>query len=570
MSYMKTTVKIIASLSAVLALASCQQFHIDTQMTEEKAAANIRLDCDALDSYTFPAQNPGTMSFNVSSTTPWTITRSSGAEWCNVTPSSSSSSSLISDVVISVEPNTGEEDRSCTLTVKGDNINDPIIITVNQSRDSKLFITPFTENYSAQGGSLSFRILANVPWSVQSDASWLSFSPENGQPDPDGNSITITATAAPSQLLERTATITVYAGDEEESFDVTQTGILVVTELSDPFDGAGGSQDFKILTDLPWTVTCDKNWLSFSKESGTGNGSSETITAIATNNEGAVRTAIVTVTAGGASRDFEVTQKGISFEIVTPESTELPRLGGEMLLEVNSTVSWEPETDVEGWTVEKVDASHFKVITTFNNIFKPKTGNVAIVSGANRAELELTQPINFKFSGDYEIQEDGSVKINCGAKTQVSTIDNFRYAQLQLNFGDKNFGDKGELWVTVKAGGCNIYNQLSLGGNLRIRTDGNLPVSGTSTYANEKYSITKDELNAMTSYGFSVEPNAANPANQIITFTYNGTVKAQQDCLSVFADDPTAAGAYWFGFYNSTSDGTWYIVKSCDITVIEG
>ena len=73
----------------------------------------------------------------------------------------------------------------------------------------------------------------------------------------------------------------------------------------------------------------------------------------------------------------------------------------------------------------------------------------------------------------------------------------------------------------------------------------------------------------MTSYGFSVVPNEETSKNQIVTFTYNGEMKAQQDFLSVFADDPTAEGAYWFGFYNETSDGTWYIVKSCDITIIE-
>ena len=73
----------------------------------------------------------------------------------------------------------------------------------------------------------------------------------------------------------------------------------------------------------------------------------------------------------------------------------------------------------------------------------------------------------------------------------------------------------------------------------------------------------------MTSYSFYVEPNATTPGNQIVSFLYNGTEKAQQDCLSVFAADATAAGSYWFGFYNETSDGTWYIVKSCGITPVE-
>ena len=72
----------------------------------------------------------------------------------------------------------------------------------------------------------------------------------------------------------------------------------------------------------------------------------------------------------------------------------------------------------------------------------------------------------------------------------------------------------------------------------------------------------------MTEYRFDVLPDTENTAYHYLRFYYNGTQKAQQNYYSVFADDPSASGNYWFGFYNSTSDGTWYVVKSCDITPI--
>ena len=50
-----------------------------------------------------------------------------------------------------------------------------------------------------------------------------------------------------------------------------------------------------------------------------------------------------------------------------------------------------------------------------------------------------------------------------------------------------------------------------------------------------------------------------------VKFWYNGKVYASLTYRSVFADDPSAAGNYWFGFYNKTSDDTWYVVKSCDV-----
>ena len=568
-SHMKNLTRIFAGLALLGAAASCQLYEIDTQMTPEKAAASIRMECSAVDVYNLPAQSPDPISFNVSSNTPWTIILSSGADWLTVSPASSAASQLIADVVVTAKENAGD-DRSATLTLKGENVSQTKVITIKQARAGKLFVTPMVEDYAACGGPLTFTLQTNVPWEVRSSAGWLTFNRESGEPDPEGHTLTIIATAAPSNVLERTATVTVVAGDDEETFDVVQKGSFSVVEISSAFASAGESKSITIKTDLPWEVSADKDWITFDKTSGTGTGSAEAIVATAAANDGAARKATVTVSAGGVDKIFEVSQSGLVFEIVAPSSTELPRLGGEMVIAVNSSLSWEPSTDVAGWEVEKIDATSFKVKAAFNNIFKPKVGKVVITAGSATAELELSQDINFKFEGNCEVQEDGSVKVSSGAKSRVTTLDQYRYMKMDIQFGDVNFGDSAELWAAVSAAGCNIYNQLSLTGNKRIRTDGSLPVSGTSTYKNTTFAITKDELNAMTSYSFYVEPNATAPANQIITFLYNGTQKAQQDFLSVFADDATAAGAYWFGFYNETSDGTWYIVKSCDITPVEG
>lgn len=568
-SHMKTLTRIFAGLALLGAAASCQLYEIDTQMTPEKAAASIRMECSAVDVYNLPAQSPDPISFNVSSNTPWTIILSSGADWLTVSPASSAASQLIADVVVTAKENAGD-DRSATLTLKGENVSQTKVITIKQARAGKLFVTPMVEDYAACGGPLTFTLQTNVPWEVRSSAGWLTFNRESGEPDPEGRTLTIIATAAPSNVLERTATVTVVAGDDEETFDVVQKGSFSVVEISSAFASAGESKSITIKTDLPWEVSADKDWITFDKTSGTGTGSAEAIVATAAANDGAARKATVTVSAGGVDKTFEVSQSGLVFEIVAPSSTELPRLGGEMVIAVNSSLSWEPSTDVAGWEVEKIDATSFKVKAAFNNIFKPKVGKVVITAGSATAELELSQDINFKFEGNCEVQEDGSVKVSSGAKSRVTTLDQYRYMKMDIQFGDVNFGDSAELWAAVSAAGCNIYNQLSLTGNKRIRTDGSLPVSGTSTYKNTYFDITKDELNAMTSYSFYVEPNATTPGNQIVSFLYNGTEKAQQDFLSVFADDATAAGAYWFGFYNETSDGTWYIVKSCDITPVEG
>jgi len=561
---MKTLIKTMALLS-VLAVASCQQFKIDTQMTPEKAAASIRMECSAVDVYNLPAQNPGSITFNVSSNTPWTIILSSGAEWLNVSPASSASSSLITDVVVTAQNNTGG-DRSATLTLKGENVAQTKVITINQAREGKLFITPMVQDYAACGGPLSFTIQTNVAWEVRSSAGWLTFNRTSGEPDPDGRIITIIATAEASTVLERVATVTVVAGEEEESFDVSQKGMFELTEIGDAFATAGEEKTISLRTDLPWTIMSDKDWLTFDQESGNGDGSKVAIKATASANAGALRKANVKVTAGGVDKTFEVSQNGLTFELIAPASTELPRLGGEMVIGVNSSMAWEPATEVAGWEVEKIDATSFKVKAAFNNIFKPKTGKVSIsAAGGAYEELELSQGINFTFT-DAEVQEDGSVKIFGDKKSRITTIDGFRYVSFVLAIGDKNFDDKAQFFACTHdaAGDSELQCQINLAGNKRLRTNG-----AHTTYGSSSFSITKDDLNALTEYRMDFRPNAENPANIDLEFFYNGTSKKVYTSTSPYASDATFSGHYFFGT-ESAAEGstTWYIIKSCTPTFI--
>lgn len=305
---MKTIIKSIALLS-VLAAVSCQQFKIDTQMTPEKAAASIKLVCDALDSYNVAATSPEAITFNVSSNTPWTIVRSSGADWVTVSPSSSAASSLVSDVVVTCANNTSATDRSATLTVKGDNIVNSKVITIKQSRHGNLYVQPMMADYSAKGGPLNFTIQSNLDWEVRSSAAWLTFNRESGAPDPEGKAITVIATAAQSDVMERMATITVVAGDDEETFDVYQKGIFELTEITEVFDKEGATQDLVFRTDLHWVAIADQNWITFDVQEGDGDEHHlTTVKVTAAKNEGAARETEIKITAGGAEKSFTVKQ----------------------------------------------------------------------------------------------------------------------------------------------------------------------------------------------------------------------------------------------------------------------
>ncbi len=563
-SHMKTLTRIFALLAVVGAMASCQMYKIDTQMTPEKAAASIRMECSAVESYTLPAIDPESINFNVSSNTPWTLTLSSGADWLSVSPASSASSALIADVTVTAQPNNGE-DRQATLTLKGDNIALAKVITIKQTRKGRLFITPVSKDFAASGGPLNFTIQTNQDWEVRCDQSWISFNRESGAPDPEGRTLLIVATAEPSDVMERTATITVVAGDDEESFDVAQRGTFNLTELSGAFASEGSSQNITLKTDLPWEISADKDWISFDKTSGNGDGTVTTIVATAVANDGPARKANVTVTAGGLDKTFEVSQSGFTFEIVAPASPEMPRAGGELVLNVNAGAAWEPATEVEGWTVEKIDASSFKVKASFNNKFLPKTGIVSITSANASAEIELTQDVNFEFT-DAEVQEDGSVKIFGDRKSRVTLKDAARYVSFVLEVGDTYFDDAGQFWLCTHdaAGDSELQCQITLNGNKRLRTNG-----GHTAYGSTKFDITKDEMNAITEYRMDFRPNAANPAQIDLEFFYNGTSRQVHTSTNPYNGNAEASGHYFFGTDSGASgSSTWYIVKSCTPTFI--
>ena len=575
-SHMKTIVRTLACLGVLGLMASCQMYEIDTQMTPEKQAASIRMVCDALPSYTVASTDASAVTFNVSANTPWTITRSSGADWCTVTPSSSSTGALISDVVVTFQDNATAQDRKVTLTIKADKVGIPVTVEITQNRLGKLYVTPIEGEYAATGGPLTFSVQTNVAWEVHSSAGWLTFNRESGEPDPAGRTFTIIATAAPSQVLERTATVTVKAGDEEESFDVTQKGIFDLTEISDSFFGDGDTKFIRMRTDLPWTITADKDWLLFDEYSGTGDGSLILIEATALPNEGVARKANITVTAGGVAKTFEVAQNGAVFEIVAPASTELDPAGEEILLEVKSSLTWDVSTDVDTWTVEKADATHIKLTVPFNTAFQTTKGNVTI-KAPNGAEfsLELTQASNFQFNGHYEVLTDGSVKLFGDQTSNITLLGGMRYGSIELKFGDVSFADDGNFWFECKAKDetantdCQLYNWCAIG-KTRLRAEGtangkSMNAAGTS-YMSETYTLSADEFNAMTSYKMILGVNAEDPTLLDMEFTYNGTSKCVATCQNPFT---TAGlrGNTFIGFH-AASAASWVILKSCDVTFL--
>ncbi|MBO4455907.1 MAG: BACON domain-containing protein [Bacteroidales bacterium] len=488
---MKTLFKTAICLSALLMAASCVLDKIDSQ-----PAADPRLECDALDSYTIQANKPQDISFRVSATTPWSITGFEGASWLTVEPASSAVSSLSEDIRIKATANPDLSDRSVTLTLKGENTSTTQSITITQLRKGKLVVMPIAEDFAMGGNTLTFKVESNLDWAVSAADEWLTFSPASGTGDGTMKSFNVNATAAANGSITRTTTVTVTSGDEKF--------------------------------------------------------------------------------------EFTAKQKGQSLEFGEVENTELDRTGQEVILDVDATMDWTVSCDNADFTVTKEGNNKVKVVAPWNNKFAARSATVTIKPtsssyGDVSSSVTFTQDVNFTLSGHCEVLADGSVKIYGDDVSRVKLIDGYRYASIIIKMGDKGFADNAQMWLyandAVEGVEVEIQNQIQLGKRVRVRLNGDLPNSGLSTYDSVDYDMTKDELNKMDEYRVDILPseNSTSGVGHLkFSFSYNGTLRsAVLDKPSIFEDVPEAACHYWFGCYSASNDGTWYVVKSCDVVPVE-
>ena len=311
-SIMKTIFKTAICLSVMLMASSCVLDSIDSQ-----PAADPRLECDALESYTVQAVKPQDVSFSISATTPWTITGFENVSWVTVTPASSSVSSLAEDIRIVTAENPDTEERSVVLTIKGENVATTYSVKLTQARRGKLVVTPIpaSDAFAAAGGSKTFTVEANQEWEASVADSWLSLSPASGSSSGDMKSFSVTAKAEANSSLNRSTTVTVIAGDDKVEFTVNQLGQSL--EISQPafteVDRKGGEFELDVNASMDWKAECNVPEVILTKASN-----SKLKVNVPWNSKFTARTIKITIkptdsSFGDVSSSLEFTQ-GVNFE----------------------------------------------------------------------------------------------------------------------------------------------------------------------------------------------------------------------------------------------------------------
>ena len=244
---------------------------------------------------------------------------------------------------------------------------------------------PATLDFVSDGSALSLAVTANVVWTADASASWLTLSPVTG----NGDGEILATAAANGSILPRTATISVVGGGVSRTVAVTQAAappmITVAPDALD-FTASGGTQSLAVTSNAAWTAVGTEPWLTVSPATGNGNG---TLQVKATVNNGDVtRTASVIVRVGSIiERIIPVTQSVFQAAALTvsPASLAFASAGGVQSLAVTGNVAWTAVCSDDWLTATPAAGAN--------------SGVILVTARANSASDPLTATILVRGSG---------------------------------------------------------------------------------------------------------------------------------------------------------------------------
>ncbi len=347
----------------------------------------------------------GNTAFALESNINWNV--SYDASWFKVSPENGSWNSTLT-VTYAENVSTGE--RTGRITVTGGDII--VSLTITQlAGAATLTVNPSERSVESTDGSVAFTLESNISWSASDDAPWLTVSPENG----NGNGTITAAYTENTTTSQRKGTITITGSGITRTVIVTQeasSAILAVSPSDQSVGSLAGSTNFKIESNINWSVSDDADWLIVFPISGNGG---ETITATYTKNSSInQRVGAITVKGGGITRTVTVTQSAEEAELtVSPPDLSVGSEAGSTAFEIKSNLSWNVSDDASWLTVSPASGSNNGTLTVNyeSNISLSQrvglitvsgggiTRTVTVIQGFSQPEGKLAA--EFKKPGDY-------------------------------------------------------------------------------------------------------------------------------------------------------------------------
>jgi hypothetical protein len=262
-----------------------------------------------------------------------------------------------------------------------------------------LSVTHATCNVDSDTGSITFDINSNTSWTVSDDADWLAVIPTSGV---DNRTITVTYNAN-TTTSPRVATI-IVSGEVAISDTVTftQSGIpFTLTVLPDNLDVSyeSGDTTFYISSNADWTISDDKDWVTVSPISGSGNDTIIVNYDANTNTQESQRVGTITISVQNMDKQsITITQKGTKIFSIDPGNYDVSYEAGDATFNISSNTSWTISDDADWFTVSPISGNdNGSIILTFtaNTMGSSRVATITISgTGVNSQIVTVTQSGN--------------------------------------------------------------------------------------------------------------------------------------------------------------------------------
>ena len=333
-----------------------------------------------------------------------------------------------------------------TNSCKGDTISKIVTITNTVIPDS-LSLNTDTIHSPMAGNVSTVNITSNRSWTISSNQTWASSNSTSGT----GNGSFSVTTNTNNTGADRNAIITVTAGTIVKTVyikQITSASIpdslgLNIDTIHSPY--VGNSTTINVTSNRSWTVSSNQTWASSNSTSGSGNGSFSVTTT--TNNTGADRNAIITVTTGAIVKTIYVQQlKSASI----PDSLALnidtihsPYAGNSTTINVTSNRSWTVSSN-QTWassnSISGTGNGSFSVTTT-SNTGVDRNATITVTAGSlvktvYVIQLQKSSGINTVSSTDEQLKvypnpTDGIIYLQT-SNEQLATTSEYKIAIYNL------------------------------------------------------------------------------------------------------------------------------------------
>ena len=251
---------------------------------------------------------------------------------------------------------------------------------------ANLTINPATNwtNIPAAGGTRGVAVNTNLSTFTVYRPAWI-----NVQPTQNGFNLVATANGTISQ---RTGTVSVAGGGITRSFQVAQLAGAAILTINPSTNwtnvpAAGGTRTVTVTTNLPSFNVQRPAWINV-QPTQTG-----FILTATPNNTTTPSSGVVSVTGGGITRSFQVTQLAATATLtISPTSdwTDIPATGGTRTVTVNTNL---PSYSVgkPDWMTLQTTPGGFILTANVNDTTWQRAGEVRVMGGGVTRSFRVTQ-----------------------------------------------------------------------------------------------------------------------------------------------------------------------------------